>query len=320
MSRSAPIAVVVTAVEHVAQDIKRFSMQRADGQSLPHFSPGSHVTVEMPVPGGHKRNPYSLMGPLDDPHTYQISVLRVLQSRGGSQFMHDAVNVGDQLQISEPFNLFQPESIARRHILIAGGIGITPFMAMTQRFAAATIRFELHYAVRSRSRAAYADVLSAQIGSHVHFYCDDEGDVLDVRKILSGQPLGTHLYVCGPEGMIDAVLNAAREEGWPEEYLHCERFTAAPSGEPFDVRLVRSNLTVHVPANQTVLEAVEQAGVDAPCLCRGGACGQCETAIISHDGALIHNDHYLSDDDKASGEKIMICVSRLAAGTLTLDL
>lgn len=320
MSRANPISVRVSGIELVGQDIKCFTLVRSDGADLPLFSPGSHVTVEMPTGAHPRRNPYSLMGSLDDPHQYQISVLRVPASRGGSHFMHDAVKVGDELHISEPVNLFQPETIARRHILFAGGIGITPFLSMMERFSAQSVPFELHYGARSPARAAFHDRLAARYGSHVTFYFDDAGDVMDVASIARRQPLGTHLYVCGPEGMINHVLTTAQNEGWPEEYLHSERFAAPPTGDPFQVTLARSRKVVPVLPNESILEAVEAAGVEAPCLCRGGACGQCETGVVDFDGVLKHNDHYLSDDEKASNTKIMICVSRLSGRNLTLDL
>jgi dimethylamine monooxygenase subunit B len=158
-------------------------------------------------------------------------------------------------------------------------------------------------------------------GSHrIKLYFDDEKNYIPVSKILEHQRLGTHLYVCGPAGMIDAVLQAGLDAGWPKEALHSERFLAPPPGEAFTVELVRSGRTVEVGEHQSILEAVEAKGIDAPYMCRGGACGQCETAVVSCDGGLEHNDIYLSDAEKASGQKIMICVSRIRGKALALDL
>ena len=144
--------------------------------------------------------------------------------------------------------------------------------------------------------------------------------MMPTARLLERQPLGTHLYVCGPSGMIDGVLSMARDAGWPDQNLHSERFLAPPAGSRFRVVLQRSNKEISVGEHQSILEAIEAAGVQAPFLCRGGACGQCESAVVSCDGALEHNDHYLSTTDKASGRRIMICVSRLQGRELVLDL
>jgi ferredoxin-NADP reductase len=234
--------------------------------------------------------------------------------------MHDRVTVGTSLQISDPVNLFPVARQGRKHILVAGGIGITPFVAMMRELADARSDFELHYAVRSQSRGAFCESLLSAYGARVHLYRDDMGEVLPLAGILAGQPLGTHMYVCGPAPMIDWALQTGCAAGWPEENLHSERFSAPPTGDPFTLRLARSNREIVVGPQQSILEALEQNGVDAPCLCRGGACGQCETRVVAADGPLQHNDHYLSDEEKRRGEAIMICVSRTTGRWLTLDL
>jgi dimethylamine monooxygenase subunit B len=320
MTVSTDIRVRVADVTSVAAGIKRFTFVPVAGGSLPEFSAGSHTVVSMHDGDHLRRNPYSLMSsPFDGTH-YQISVLRTQDSRGGSVFMHDHVHAGSELSISQPVNLFPIDRRGRRHILIAGGIGITPFIAMTTQLSREEIPFELHYCMRSEGQAAYWNHLKGAFGHRVHTYVDDQKQVLPLDRLLNGQPLGTHLYVCGPSGMIEWVLRSARDAGWPDENVHSERFLAPPGGKPFTVELARSRKTITVGQHQSILEAVEAAGVDAPYLCRGGACGQCETAVLAADGTLQHNDHYLSDDEKASGKKIMVCVSRLEGPRLTLDL
>jgi dimethylamine monooxygenase subunit B len=313
--------VRVTDVTQVAEHVKRFRLTRLDGKPLPVFSGGAHVVVSMHDEGRLRRNPYSLMSPPNDPSAYEISVLRVEKSRGGSAFMHERVKRGDSLVISQPLNLFPLDQRGRKHILVAGGIGITPFMAMMEQLSREGRPFELHYAVRTRAHGAYWKQLQERYGEHrVRTYCDAESLFIPVAELLEHQPLGTHLYVCGPGGMIDGVLGSAREAGWPEQNLHCERFVAPPPGNPFQVVLQRSGKEVAVGEHQSILEAVEAAGVDAPFLCRGGACGQCETAVVSVDGTLEHNDHYLAGAEKDSGRKVMICVSRFRGRELVLDL
>ena len=314
------IRVRVAEIEPVADEIKRFRLVRSDGKALPEFSGGAHAVVIMRNGKHVRRNPYSLMGSPYDGSCYQISVLRTPDSRGGSAFMHETVHVGSELEISPPLNLFPIERVGRKHLLIAGGIGITPLMAMMENLHREDKVFELHYAMRSQSTGAYWKDLKARYGHRVHTYFDDRQQSLPLQRLLDGQPLGTHLYVCGPTAMIDWVLKSAREAGWPGENVHSERFLVPPTGKPFTVELAKSKKTITVGEFQSVLEAIEAAGVEAPYLCRGGACGQCETAVISCDGELQHNDHYLTDDEKRSGKKIMICVSRLAGSNLVLDL
>jgi ferredoxin-NADP reductase len=235
--------------------------------------------------------------------------------------MHERVKEGDELKVSYPVNLFQPDWRGRKHLLFAGGIGITPFIAMMEQFSREGSNFELHYAIRSRDRGAYWHELVERYGPHrIKIYCDAEGSTIALARLLDSQPLGTHLYVCGPSGMIDGVLRAGLEAGWPEGNLHSERFLAPLPGKPFTIELLRSGKTVKVGHHESMLEAIEAAGVDAPYLCRGGACGQCETAVVACDGALLHHDVYLSDEEKEAGRKVMVCVSRFEGTTLHLDL
>ncbi|MDQ0561254.1 ferredoxin-NADP reductase [Rhizobium mesoamericanum] len=321
MSGGTEIPVRVAKVTPVAERIKRFRFERLDGKPMPYFSGGAHVIVSMNDEAHVRRNAYSLMSPPHDCSAYEISVLRVEESRGGSAFMHDKVREGDELKVSYPVNFFQPDWRGRKHLLIAGGIGVTPFIAMMQQFSREGANFELHYAVRSLDHGAYCRELVDQYGSQrVKIYCDSDRNFIQVSRLLDSQPLGTHLYVCGPAGMIDGVLKTGIEAGWPEQNLHSERFLSSQPGKPFSIVLTRSGKTVHVGHHESMLEAIEAAGVDAPYLCRGGACGQCETGVAVCDGKLLHNDVYLNDEEKASDRKVMICVSRFKGSALHLDL
>ena len=321
MTINTEMKVRVAKITQVADKVKRFRFERADGQPMPVFSGGAHVIVSMRDGKATRRNPYSLMSSPTDTSGYEISVLRVDNSRGGSTFLHDTLKEGDSLTLSQPVNLFSYDHRGKKHVMMAGGIGITPFIAMMDQMEREGRAFELHYAVRTRTHGAYWKELQQRYGAHrVKVYCDEEKLFIPVAEVLENQPLGTHLYVCGPAGMIKGVLGKAVELGWPKQNLHSEEFLAPPPGKPFQVKLARSNLTIDVGPEQSILEAVEAAGVDAPYLCRGGACGQCETAVVSCEGELEHNDHFLEPDDKASGKKIMICVSRIKGSAVTLDL
>lgn len=318
MTSTDEFKVRVVAIEVVAANIKRFRLEPIDAE-LPSFSAGSHVVISMNADDRKIRNPYSLMG-ADDPATYEITVLKTINSRGGSHYMHDHVTVGSELTISAPVNLFPVNLVGRKHILIAGGIGITPFIPMMHQISATQGAFQLHYAMRNQASGAYAQALQQKYPGRVFLYRDNLKEKIPLSALLRNQPLGTHLYVCGPEGMINWALNAGEEAGWPKESLHAERFLAPPSGAPFSVKLLDSKLKVRVHEYESILEAVEAAGVEAQYLCRGGACGQCETAVVSYDGELVHNDNYLSPEEKSSGKKIMICVSRLKGRELSLKL
>lgn len=312
--------VRVAEIEPVTSRIKRFRLVSADGSALTEFSGGAHVTVSMHAPDRTIRNAYSLMSSPADTSSYEISVLRVDDSRGGSQFMHDNVSVGTELDISEPLNLFPPAKLARKHILVAGGIGITPFMSVMSELDALGANFELHYGVRSVEEGAFCKLLEARYGSRIHLYFQDKGQLVPLERALSNQPLGSHMYVCGPKPMIDWALRTATLAGWPAENIHSEQFTAPPPGKPFVVKLTRSAREITVGGHQSILEALEQNGIDAPFLCRGGACGQCETNVAACDGYIEHNDHFLTDAEKAEGRKIMICMSRISGPSITLDL
>ncbi len=319
MSGGAKLAVRVAEVVEVNDLIRRFRFVAQDGGLLPAFSGGAHVVVEMDDHGTRRLNPYSLMSDPEDRTGYEISVRRDDVGRGGSLFLHRHVRPGAELSISHPINLFPLDLRARKHLMIAGGIGITPFLAQIAQLDRQGGRFELHYAARTAALGAYMPELKAAHGPSVHLYFDDQGQVIDLTRVLSMQPIGTHLYVCGPKGMITWVRATAAAMGWPEAAVHHEEFLAPAPGLPFTVQLAASGKTVTVGTHQSLLEAIEAAGVDAPYLCRGGACGQCETDVLACDGTILHRDLWLSPEDQAAGKKIMPCVSRFEGASLVLD-
>jgi ferredoxin-NADP reductase len=319
MSGIEKINVTVSAVVPLNELVTRFEFKRTDGALFPTFSGGAHTVVEMKDDGLTRLNPYSLMSDPMDQNTYAVSVRRDDEGRGGSLFMHNNVKVGDDMVLSNPVNLFSLDLRAKKHLMIAGGIGITPFMAQIKQLDRAHGNWELHYATRNAALGSYVDELTATHPNDVNIYYDDDKNFIDLESLLDGQPLGTHIYVCGPKGMINWVRGKTAELGWPLEAVHYEEFLAPQPGKPFEVKLSISNKVIQVGENESLLEAIEREGVDAPYLCRGGACGQCETAVIGYDGKFIHRDHWLEDDEKASGKKIMPCVSRFEGKTLVLD-
>jgi ferredoxin-NADP reductase len=319
MSGGAKLRVRVAEVVPVNDLITRFRFEALDGSDLPAFSGGAHTVVEMDDHGVRRLNPYSLMSDPADRSGYEISVRRDDAGRGGSLFMHRHVTPGMEMTLSYPVNLFPPDTRARKHLMIAGGIGITPFLAQIAQLSHFGGRFELHYAARNRSLGAYMDRLTTAHPDRVHCYFDEEKQAIDLGRILATQPIGTHLYVCGPKGMINWVLSTAESMGWPKLALHHEEFLAPGTGLPFEVQLAASGKTITVGTTQSLLEAMEAAGVDAPYLCRGGACGQCETNVHKCDGTILHRDHWLSPEEQATNQKIMPCVSRFEGKTLVID-
>lgn len=308
--------LTVTEVEPLTDWITRFRFQHPEGKPLPLFSGGAHVVVEMPDAGVLRRNAYSLISDPMDGAGYDIAVRREEGGRGGSRFMH-RVKPGDRLRVAAPVNLFALDLRAKKHVMIAGGIGITPFLAQLKQLARLPMPYELHYAAPSRQEAAGVALLPQS--PHIHLHFSDEAKRLDLAALLAGQPLGTHVYTCGPKRLIDAVAQAGARLGWPKTALHSEEFLSPPVGKAFDVTLAQSGLTLTVGPHQSLLEAMEAAQVEAPWLCRGGACGQCETDVIACDGQIEHFDHWLSDDARATQRKIMPCVSRFQGRTFVID-
>lgn len=314
------VRVRVEKVTDVADRIKRFRFVPLDQPELPAFSPGSNITVNMDADDRRIKNQYSLTSSPTATDAYEISVLRVEDSRGGSEYMHSQVSEGDSLYIQAPNNEFSVYDLGKKHVLIAGGIGITPYLSMAAELANRDADFELHYAIRSKERGAYVDHLENLYSDQLQIYQSNLGQRIQLNELLDNQPLGTHLYVCGPERLIDDVLELARQAGWPEEALHYERFVGPPPGDPFEVALAESDITVQVGSEESILEAVEQQGIEPDFGCRGGVCGRCETTVLNVSGEIQHNDEYLTPEERESNEHIMICRSRFKGENLTLKL
>jgi vanillate O-demethylase ferredoxin subunit len=273
------------------------------------------------LPGGLVR-PYSLCNdPLDAAH-YRLGVLRDAASRGGSVAMHDLVKEGDVLSISEPRNNF-PLHSAPHSVLLAGGIGITPLLCMAQRLAATGASFEIHACNRSLARSAFVGELQA-FGERFQLHLDDgeAAQKLDLPAVLQASPAGSRLYVCGPTGFIDFVVNTAKSQGWPADQVHLEYFGAAPqdtSGDgSFEVRIASTGKSYTIAADQTVSAALQAHGVDILVSCEQGVCGTCITRVL--EGECDHRDMYFTDEEKALNDQFTPCCSRAKSAVLVLDL
>lgn len=310
--------VRVTAVEQVTLQIKRFTLSREDGQQMPAFTGGSHVIVQMP---GGISNAYSLMSDPRELSCYQIGVRLEEQSKGGSAFMHQQVKVGSELTISTPNNLFALDPKAGRHVLIAGGIGITPFLSQLHELKGGEVPYELHYAFRSPEHGAFQAELAGGVNvEHVKFYIDSLGRRLDLAALFAGLTDDAHIYVCGPRPLNDAVIEAAKLAGIADFRVHFEQFASAPvSGSAFTLVLGRSGRVLRVEEGMSIIQAIENVkAAQVDCLCREGVCGTCETRIL--EGEVEHFDQYLSDEEKASQQTLMLCVSRARGERLVIDL
>jgi len=315
------IAVKVVRKTREAQDIAGFELARVDGGALPAFSAGSHIDVQLP--GGLTRQ-YSLCNDSGEQHRYRIAVLRDPASRGGSVAMHDKVHEGDVIQISAPRNHF-PLQHAQRSLLFAGGIGVTPLLCMAQRLAAIGADFEMHYATRSAERTAFrGEIIDSAFANKVSFHHDD-GDaaqMLNVPGALGAFDAGTHIYVCGPGGFINHVVQVAQGMGWPATHIHLEYFAAAPQDHSadaaFDVKIASTGKTCTVPAGQSVVQALAKHGIEILTSCEQGVCGTCITRVL--EGEPDHRDLYFTDEEKAKNDQFTPCCSRSRTPVLVLDL
>lgn len=316
-----PLALRIAATRSLTPQVREFELHAEDGTPLPRFSAGAHLRFMLP--NGLERC-YSLVNASAQDGTYRIAVQRAPASAGGSAWLCDCAQAGTLLQAHGPKNDFALAAGARHHLLLAGGIGITPLMAMAQALDAAGQPFTLHYAARTPEAMAYRRTVQRMFGERAHLYFDD-GDPrrgLPLDALLQSHAPGAHVYACGPAPMIDAVLATGARQGWPREQLHFELFASAASAAgdaAFELELARSRRTLKVGASETILDALLAHGMDPLYDCRRGECGVCAVPVLS--GRPEHRDYALSAEDKAANRSMCICVSRAARGErLVLDL
>jgi ferredoxin-NADP reductase len=298
--------LVVAEKETVAAGVVALTLRHPGGDPLPEWSPGAHIDVEL-GPGLVRQ--YSLCGDPADRTCWRVAVLREQDGRGGSAFVHDTLTVGDKVGVSAPRNNFELVD-ADSYLFVAGGIGITPLLPMIAGVDRRGADWRLTYGGRTRSSMAFLAEL-AGYGDRVEVCPQDETGLLDLSELDTAATV----YCCGPEPLLAAV-----EARCPAGVLHVERFSgvAASGGAEFEVVCDRSGRTLTVPADRSILEVVEEAGIQVLSSCREGTCGTCETEVL--DGAPDHRDVLLTPDERAAGETMMICVSRSNGGKLVLDL
>jgi ferredoxin-NADP reductase/phenylpropionate dioxygenase-like ring-hydroxylating dioxygenase large terminal subunit len=316
--RSASLSVQVVRKWPAAQDIAGFELHPLRGHP-PTFQPGAHIDVHLP--NGQVRQ-YSIVNAPGETGSYIIGVKREVPSRGGSQCLHETVRERDVLAISEPRNNFPLRRDAVRTIFIAGGIGITPLLAMAQALHHSNLVYELHYFARSQEGLAFPERL-ATLGDHLETHLDLSPAAAEesIRVLLSNYRPRVHVYVCGPAPMLDATRRIASQLGWPESQVHFEYFKnthTIDDSSRFEIALARSVVTLEVPPGKTILQVLRESGISLPSSCEQGACGTCLATVL--EGEPDHQDVYLNDAEKRSGTKIITCVSRAKSPRLVLDL
>jgi ferredoxin-NADP reductase len=311
MNDESVIDVVVAARRGEADGVVSLELRDAAGASLPAWSPGAHIDVLLPDGGARQ---YSLCGAAG----WKIAVLDEPDGRGGSKWLHEQVRERDVIKVRGPRNHFELVK-AQRYIFVAGGIGITPVIAMVREVEArGDVDWRLVYGGRSRSSMAFLDELAA-LGDRVTVVPADESGLIDVAGALGTPRFGTAVYCCGPEPLLKVMERACRS--WPPGTLHVERFTARPvdtSGDrAFEVVAQRSGLTVEVDAHTSVLQALRARGIAVPSSCEEGVCGTCETKVV--DGEVEHRDAILTEEEREASTVMMICCSRARGDRLVLD-
>lgn len=319
MATADRISLRVSDVRSEARDVMWFELRDPQGRELPPFTPGAHL--ELSLANGLIRH-YSLCNDATERDRYCIAVGLARDSRGGSRHLHQSLRLGATVQVSAPRNHFPLELAAEGYVFIAGGIGITPIMAMVRHCLAAHRPFRVYYCARNRQRCAFYEELRAIAPGHVVFHFDDEQDgrLFDARAAVAAAGSSAHLYTCGPEPLMKAVEAAAARH--PADRVHFEWFTAAATDvagdRPFTVVLRQSGTRYEVPPGRSILEVLEDHDAGVPYSCREGLCATCRTSVLA--GEVDHRDKVLSAAEKATHREMMICVSRAKSDVLELDL
>ena len=309
-----PQSVRVREAIGLSPTLRHLRLEPADGGFLPPAQAGAHAQFSLRTGERARRNAYSLTALPADRRHVEI-VVRLLQaSRGGSAHVH-RLRAGDILEMGTPQNLFPVAKLARRHLLLAAGVGVTPFLAYLPALAHAGVPATLHQFCRADEAGVFANLLADHAArANIHVGAGKP----DLAALLADQPLGTHVSICGPGAFMTQVERAALAAGFAPGHIHRESFAGAAPGAAFVAQLARSGRQVSVDEDSSLLEALEQAGFDPPNLCRGGVCGQCRIGVLS--GVPDHRDHVLSPEERRRGDAIMTCVSRARTPELVLDL
>lgn len=307
--------VSVHLVRREAEGIRSYELRHPNSGQLPAFTAGAHVDVV--TPSGAVRS-YSLCNDESERHRYVIGVQLDPHSRGGSRSLHEQVRPGDLIDISSPINNFRLNEEAPHSVLIAGGIGITPIMAMARRLDTIGADWELYYAVKAKARAAFLPELTRMTRLQLHIDEENNDTPLDIAGIIATVSQRSHVYCCGPVQMLESfeACTSRMKDRCHIEYFKAKKSLTA-SGN-IEVELARSGRTIDVPEGVSILDAVVDAGIDVPFSCTEGICGSCRTGVLA--GIPDHRDHVLTAGERDRNDAMMICCSRSKDGKLVLDL
>jgi len=300
--------------------ILQVALRDANGGQLPPFEPGAHLDIHVQHGAVNLWRQYSLCGNPDDREVYRLGILKDPKSRGGSVAIHEMVQPGTVISASPPRNHFPLSEGAVRSILVGGGIGVTPMLAMAHRLHRLKRDFELHYCTRSKSVTAFLDNMARMpFGERIHFHHDDEKTFFD-PSTLPAPSKDTHIYVCGPPGFMDWLIAAALAAGHAADHVHREYFGADVdlTGGSFDVEARASGVTITVGPTETIAKALAKAGIAVEVKCEEGVCGTCLTQVI--EGVPDHRDMFLTDEEKAENSEMTVCCSRAKSKKLILNI
>lgn len=313
--------VILTAIVDAAQGVRLLRLSPLPGETLVAFQAGAHL--DLYLPNGLVRS-YSLINTVLGNHAehYELAIGLSASSAGGSRYVHDALELGQTLTVGLPRNHFPLVDSSTPVVFIAGGIGVTPIRAMIYACISRGRPWQLIYAARSRANAVFADEL-ASISENVRFHFDDEQNqkLLDLEALLADIPATSHIYCCGPPTLMTRVRDSCLAR--PQDHVHFEWFNApavdaSQISTAFVIELSRQGKRLDVPANRSILDVLEDNGVIVPSVCKEGVCGTCECDVI--EGDVDHRDQVLTQDERAAGKTMMVCVSRARSSTLVLDL
>lgn len=317
------LSLVVRQIRYEANGINSYELVDAAGDDLPEFTAGAHIDIHLA--NGAVRQ-YSLCNSPAERHRYVIAVLRDEKGRGGSKALHQTLHVQDIATVSHPRNNFKLVPEAKKVILLAGGIGVTPLKSMAHALEDAGVPFELHYCARNSASVAFKEELHAQWehgAIHFHFDHGDPANGLNIGQLLSAPGEDTHVFYCGPAGFMKACGEAASH--WPSGTVHFEHFKAPepfPAGAApatpgsFTVKIASTGAMLEVPADRSIADVLAEAGVHVETSCQAGLCATCKIRYL--EGEVDHRDYILGDDEK--GQWLTACVSRATSGVLVLDL
>lgn len=312
------IEVILSEKSALTDSISRFRLTAVNKSELPKATPGSHIDVHLP--NGLVRQ-YSLCTELNANH-YEIAVLNEPQGRGGSAFMHQSLKLGDHLKISEPKNLFLLDSSAKKTLLLAAGVGITPILTMAEHLLQKGADFSLHYCTKSPEQSAYMErIKNSGLAPSSHFHFSQDGRI-NLAEVIKEALDDLHLYVCGPAEFNDAVIDCATSKNWQPSNIHREYFSAAPIDHSqdgsFEIEINSNGEILSVPADQSMLNVLEDNGYFIPVACEEGVCGTCLTGLL--EGEADHKDVFMASQEHAKMDQITPCCSRAKSARLKLDL